>query len=58
MSSEILDWDTFMLALYESLDGIDYKTAKRVHKALYPEAKVTIAGRDKVRVVHPDPTTR
>lgn len=37
-------WDDLILALYEGLDGVDYKTAKRVHKVLYPKARVYARG--------------
>lgn len=53
MGTQIMEWDDFILALHEGLDGIDYKTAKRVHKALYPEARVTAKGK-RVQVTFPE----
>lgn len=41
-----MDWDDFMLAIMEGIDGIDYKQARKIHKVLYPEAKVRVKGED------------
>jgi hypothetical protein len=54
MAVNTLDWDAFMLAIYEGLDGISYQQAKKIHQVLYPEAKVTALRGGKVRVTWPE----
>ena len=49
-----MHWEDFLTAIYESLDGIDYKTAKKIHKAIYPGAKVRAKRDNHVEVTFPE----
>lgn len=53
--SHIFSWGDFILAIYEGLDGADYKTAKRVFKILHPAARVRQAPGQGIRVEFPPP---
>lgn len=54
MATDILSWNDFMLAIMEGLDGVEYRDAKRIHKILYPEAKVHAASNNRVKITWPD----
>jgi hypothetical protein len=53
MPKVTMDWDDFMVTILEGLDGIDYRTAKRIHEILYPDQKVRTAPRNQVEIEYP-----